>query len=330
MINNNYQKIKKTEDISLHLSNNILTQPNFFILGAPKCGTTSLAEWLNGHPSVFVCNPKEPRFFNTDWHFLNRPHTKEDYEQLFVGAEGYNVIGEATTGYLSSKIAVSKILAYNPSAKFVVCLRDPIEMVSSLHAQRLKEGLETEHSLTIAWKQQTFRSLGKQIPATCTDFKTLLYGQMCSLGEQVDRLLGLVDRNRVCFVLLEDLKKDPVLEYRRILEFLGIEDDRRSSFPVKNMGRIPRLLWLAQIGRILARLKKQLGICQNFGIQSWFNQYNEVPRENQKIDPELQAELIDYFKDDVKKLSKLINKDLSHWLSSRTDMVSSLVSDSNK
>jgi hypothetical protein len=120
-------------------------------------------------------------------------------------------------------------------------------------------------------------------------------------------------------VLLEDLKKEPRSEYLRVLEFLGIEDDGRCSFPVKNVGKVPRLLWLAQIGRILGRLKKQLGIQQKFGIQRWFNRRNQVPRENPKIDSELQAELIDYFKDDVKKLSNLINRDLSHWLSSSTN-----------
>lgn len=289
-------------------------KPNFFILGAPKCGTTSLAEWLGGHPSIFVCNPKEPKFFNTDWTLPNRPHSVAEYEQLFIEAKEYSAIGEATTGYLSSQVAVSKILNYNPGAKFLVCLRDPIEMLASLHAQRLKEGVETEDDLFVAWEKQSSRVIGKQIPATCTDQKTLLYGPICSLGEQVERLLRQVNRDQVCFVLLEDLKRNPLNEYQRILKFLSLKDDGRTIFPVKNVGQLPRILWVAQSSRALGRLKKRLGIYQNFGIQRWFNSQNEVPRNKNNISPEFHAVLIDYFKDDVMKLSEFLEKDLSHWL----------------
>ncbi len=92
---------------------------------------------------------------------------------------------------------------------------------------------------------------------------------------------------------------------------------------MENVGRIPRLLWLAQTGRILGRFKKHLGIHQKFGIQRWFNRRNEVPKRNRKIATDFQAELIDYFKDDVNKLSNLINRDLSHWLSSGSSKICS-------
>jgi len=46
-----------------------LTRANVFILGAPKCGSTSLAAWLSQHPDAFVSDPKEPRYFNSDWAF---------------------------------------------------------------------------------------------------------------------------------------------------------------------------------------------------------------------------------------------------------------------
>lgn len=48
---------------------------NFFIPGAPRCGTTSLADWLSGHPDMFVMTPGDPTFFNTDYDLQNRPRT---------------------------------------------------------------------------------------------------------------------------------------------------------------------------------------------------------------------------------------------------------------
>jgi hypothetical protein len=95
-------------------------RPNFFILGAPKCGTTSLARWVGEHPSVFICPEKEPHFFNTD----DRHRGVEaivDYEALFSGAQEQHVaIGEASVWYLSSLEAVPNILRYEPAAKFIV------------------------------------------------------------------------------------------------------------------------------------------------------------------------------------------------------------------
>jgi len=86
-----------------------MKKPNFFILGAPKCGTTSLAMWLSEHPNIFMCPIKEPHYFNTDG--LQRIKTLEQYESLFTDAKPEHVaVGEASTHYLYSKEAVPRIL----------------------------------------------------------------------------------------------------------------------------------------------------------------------------------------------------------------------------
>lgn len=290
------------------------TRPNFFILGAPKCGTTSLSDWLGQHDDIFISKPKEPKFFNTDWELPNRPSTENEYARLFAEAQGCLAVGEATTGYLSSKVAVEKILDYSPTARFIVCLRDPIEMLVSLHGQRLKEGIENDIDLESAWRKQAFRRQGKEVPRNCTDAKTLLYGSICLLGEQVERLLSQVESDRVCFVLLEDIKNNPELEYRRVLDYLDMKDDARTDFPVKNKGSLPKILWLTQLSRALGRLKKKIGIRQNFGLQKWFLSFNKKSKPVSDMDNIFRTELIEYFKPDVELLSRLIEKDLSHWL----------------
>ncbi len=168
----------------MQFSDNVKKRPNFFILGAPKCGTTSLASWLSAHPNIFMSTPKEPRYFNTDYAAPDRPRSLEKYEQLFAEATPkHKAVGEATTGYLRSEKAVPAILKYAPSARFIVCLRNPIEMVQSVHAQLVKKGTEIEVSFERAWALQEVRRRGYSIPKTCHDSKVLLYGQACTLGK---------------------------------------------------------------------------------------------------------------------------------------------------
>ena len=130
-----------------------MKKPNLFIVGAPKCGTTSLYGWLSQHPNVYMSPIKEPGFFSPD--SLHRPGTLARYEALFAkaGAE-HEIVGEASTNYLYSREAVPRVLEYNPKAKFIVCVRNPVEMAPSLFAQRVWEGRDTVKCFEDAWRLQ--------------------------------------------------------------------------------------------------------------------------------------------------------------------------------
>ena len=87
---------------------------DFFILGAPKSGTSSLADWLGQHERVFIPSIKEPNFYNTDANIPNRISSGR-YRKLFDrDKEGVLKVGEATTGYLRSSEAVDNILEEHP------------------------------------------------------------------------------------------------------------------------------------------------------------------------------------------------------------------------
>ena len=87
-------------------------RPDFFILGAPKCGTTALSEYLRRHPRVFVSRPKEPHYFCADFDYYYAPgqRTEEHYLRLFAEAdEGHLAVGEASVWYLYSEDAARNI-----------------------------------------------------------------------------------------------------------------------------------------------------------------------------------------------------------------------------
>ena len=135
-----------------------MKSPNFFLIGAPKCGTTSLSAWLAQHDDVFMCVPKEPSFFCTDIEVRRAARNWQEYLGLFKGAGQARAVGEASTGYLRSRVAVPAILQWLPSARFVICLRNPVEMIASVHAQMVRGVREDVRDLGAALALEPARS----------------------------------------------------------------------------------------------------------------------------------------------------------------------------
>jgi hypothetical protein len=291
-------------------------RPNLFILGAPKCGTTSLAHWLSGHPGIFMSPVKEPKFFNTDARTVGG-FSKEEYERLFLGAdETHRWLAEGSTAYLRSTTAVSNILAYAQDPRFVICVRNPVEMVVSLHGERIKQGVETETGFEQAWRLQESRQQGRLVPRLCVEPSDLLYGPICRVGHQLERVLAQAGADRVIVVVLDDIRADPAREYRRVLDFLGLPDDGRTRFSAENKALyLPPLL--AGCLRFAALAKQLLRIRAGTGVTALARRALGRPPAKSPLSPELRNELRTYFRDDVSKLSAILGRDFSHWLDAR-------------
>lgn len=110
--------------------------PDFFIVGAPKCGTTSMCNYLDQHPDIFISNPKELNFFGADLTPPPRKITLEEYLSHFQDSQA-KICGEGTPFYLLSQAAGQEIKALNPDAKIIIMLRDPVALIYSLHSQLL-------------------------------------------------------------------------------------------------------------------------------------------------------------------------------------------------
>lgn len=289
-------------------------KPNFFILGAPKCGTTSMNEWLASHPAIFMAR-KEPHYFNTD--HKNRWATQlSDYQALFeLASKQHLAIGEASVRYLYSKEAVANILAYNPEAKLVVMLRNPIDMAYSWHNQICFSGLETVRNFKTAWDLQAKRRLGQRIPHGCPEPKMLMYGEVCSLGRQVQNLYRQVDKEQVHLILFDDLKAIPQKTYQTLLKFLAVPDDGKQDFSVHNQAKTYYAPLLNGIIYWLGGLKGKMGLTKGLGCLVWLEKNTSKHRKRPPLSPQMRQTLIQYFTDDIKLLAQLTGRDLSHWIS---------------
>lgn len=277
----------------------------FFILGAPKCGTTSLAYWVSQHSQVSFSNPKETRFFNTDFSLPFRPVDIKSYEALFEPKPGAVVKGESTVNYLCSDVALEKILHYAPDSKFIVCIRPHVELFFSLHRQRLKEGIETVRDPQRAWGLNLERRSGRSVPAGCSEPKLLDYERFCMMGKQISRLLEQVGVNRVRIYQLSEIGQFPEDVFKDACAFLGVGENEPISYEVKNTGTVPRLLFISRLMRSLGILRKKMGI-PPLGVATLLSRWNLKKPESQSINPEFLRGLEVHFKEDKAILDELL------------------------
>ena len=302
-----------------------MKKPNFFIIGAPKCGTTSLAAWLAEHPNIYMSPIKEPHFFCKDFNMSVVPNMKE-YERLFKKADParHIAVGEASTSYLLSQIAVPTIEQVYPNAKYIVMLRNPADMAYSLHNEWLFWKYEHIADFETAWRLSPYRRQGMKVTRLCREPKLLDYQSVCRLGDHLERLLNLVPRERVHVVVLDDLINDARGQYLEVLRFLGVPDDGRLEFPAKNPAKVRRWPTLYTITRVVGEIsrftKHILGIPTNrgTGILRLLDRFNIRVRPRPPMSETIRKELIQFFEEDIKKLEHLLGRDLSQWYYSNT------------
>ena len=290
-------------------------QPNLFLLGAPKCGTTSLAHWLGRHRAIYLSPVKEPHHYNKDDHRADYPE-RERYLALFHGAGAeHRYRLEASTWYLHSRLAVSEILRDCPQARFIVCLRNPVDMAFSLHGHFVsKTARETVRDFEQAWELSDWRLRGEAIGCRAVNPSHLAYKHACRLGTQVQRLLGQVEPDRVHFVVLDDLKAHEAQTLRQVLAFLDLEPDISLALPADNVRRDVRYpaMELALKGLENAKLRLGLGgVSTGAGrLVARLNTASQPAR----LSPAMRERLTVDFEEEIRSLWRGIGRSYPQWL----------------
>lgn len=303
-----------------------MRRPNFFIIGAPKCGTTSLNAYLETHPNIYMSPEKEPHFF-AEHREMRHAQTEEAYLRLFSGAgPQHAVIGEGSTTTLHSPGALERLREFAPDARIVVMLRDPVDLVYSMYRHHIYRVQEDQPTFADAWRVSVERAEGRNWPKTVrkADPVQLEYRSFGMLGQHVARLLNLFDRSQVHIILFDDFRKDPGAEYRKVLEFLGVPDDGRVDFEVKNAakehGKNPVGKLVLGLPNPVRKVFRALGLKHRVKIMDKVMS-TAKPADRNPLPPEVDAEVRAYFHDDVILLQQLIQRDLTPWHQSRAKTV---------
>ncbi|MEO8246842.1 MAG: sulfotransferase [Chloroflexota bacterium] len=297
--------------------------PEFFIVGAPRCGTTYMFDYLGRHPGVYVPPNKEPNHFCTDLDsgsFLDSVsfmRDRDEYRMLFAEADERQLAGEASTWYLYSRDASANIHAARADARILIMLRDPVEMMYSLHGRRRFGGTE-ELPFAEALAAEEDRRHGRRLPRRPRNVKGLLYRDVARYAEQVERYLDRFGPDQVHITIFDDFRSDPRAAYASVLGFLGLPAIPMTEAAVVNaaarrrsetLQRAILTPWVIRLGRkIIPRtLRPHVG--------PLMDRLNAAPERRTALDPALRRSLVQELRPDVRRLGALLDRDLEElWL----------------
>lgn len=301
-----------------------MRQPSFFIVGAPKCGTTALCKYLSHHPEVFIPPLKELNYFDADLKTKNKASSPQEYLAIFSDGKG-KVCGEGSPTYLYSKIAAKKIYAFNPESKIIIMLRNPVDMMYSFHSQHLFNGSsETVQDFAAAIELESRRKMGFDIPARCAEPQILFYRDFARYATQVERYLKTFDRANIKILLFEEFKHKTEKIFQETLDFLGVDSSFRADLAAKNTNKRVRSVALQRLikyppspvlswGKYLLPMPQTRRRLLLEAAKLKLKKLNTQKVARQPLDPAVRRLLTQELKPDIIHLELLIEQDLSHW-----------------
>ncbi len=296
-----------------------MSLPNFFIIGAQKCGTDALYDALRQHPEIYMSPEKEPSYFIMDGGlpdyripsvgYLRRlVPDREDYLRLFKGAGNRKAVGEASAIYLSSYFperTAARIRDMLPDARLLALVRQPADRAySSYHFYRAR-GLEPLGDFQSALSDEPRRIAEKE----CPDIRHRTNGCYYS---NLKPYYDLFPSDRIKVFLQEDWASEPQVVLREIFRFLGVREDVQCVAKRLNVTTLYRNGMLRKYCVSPNRFQQRLKHFIPRGVDMRLDAWNRIPPP--PFCKNLRRELTEGFREEITCLQGLIGRDLSHWL----------------
>lgn len=290
------------------------TKVDFFLVGAARCGTTSLYNHLSSNQEIFLPNVKEPNFFSDvsspkaeDYEtpdFNNKYHakiitSKAVYDSLYKEAQNEQIKGDTSPSYLWDKTVAKKIYDYNPKAQIIISLRHPVDRAYSHYIMNYFTGVDTFKTF-----KEALDAPDNLVWGSCNQ-----YLEMSMYYEQLKAYYDTFPKEQIKVIVYEDWTKDIETNINDLFKFLGVNNSNNQISskvqhnkikPIKNIGF---LNFLRKNG-IKRFIKKIINQDQVDRLKSRFFENNN---EIKKLDIETRTLLSSQFKEDIKNLSQLTN-----------------------
>lgn len=288
---------------------------NFLMAGFEKCGTTSIYNYLEQHPQIYMSPVKEPNFLEKDWDSFtgakrNRIDTIEIYANLFADANDSHLrIGEGSPNLLFHyQSSIPRIQQYVPNAKIFAILRDPVTRAYSDYLMQIRDEYQGNN-----------RTLIDQIKYSSTTSFTLLKGLYYT---PVKLFLEAFGTDNFKVFLYDDLSKDPTKFMQDIYSYLNVDSSFVPDISKKSqIAQVPRSRTVNQLLKtsnpvrdfIASGLRVIMPLELRQKIRSNLVNLNSQSKDAQPLTEEERQALSQYYYEDVLKLQDLIQQDLSNW-----------------
>lgn len=288
--------------------------PNFFILGAAKCGTTSLYKYLSQHPDVYFPVAKEPQFFSNDEEY------KKGFDyylgRFFAGVEKFKLRGDATPHYLYYEKAAERIskLQNSENIKFIIILRNPVDRAYSLYWNMVAEGYET-----LTFEEALRSEPQRQKEGVVEALGSVRYQYVDSglYAKQLKAYYKYFNKNQFLVLFHDDLKKNPSTVMESVAGFLGLSEMKYEISESHNASGVSRSFAVQHVLRGDFRIKRWLGkllpFTFKYHIVNFLLKMNKKKKAYTPMTTEVRNELVKTFNTDIEELEKSLDVDLSEW-----------------
>ena len=297
------------------MSNNLesIKRPNFFFVGHTRSGTTSLKEELEQHPEIYFYYPKSWQKPNGPFGFESSFKNEEEFLEEFRGVKEKRV-GQKRGDYLSCPWAAERIKKFSPNAKIIMTLRNPIDVMYSLHATMLyRETVEDIEDFGEALKieEERKKKYGyKVIPKKYHPH--MLYRETVRYSQQVKRYFELFGEENVKVTIFDEYIKNKSSTLRDILKFLDVDEDFEIKHVSTNAGRKYRNRTIHSA--VMTNKFGVRGVLRNIpGSAKIYRKINNSEFKRKTLEPSLRKSLQDDLKKEIDELSLMLKKDLSYW-----------------
>lgn len=245
----NYILSKSKNLINQATAFNAKQKVNLFIIGEQKCGTSSLHKLLINTQQVLGNSNKECQYFNTEK--FEKDTRYKNYHKMFEHSNSklYNYLLDSTPDYLFSEIALKNLYAYNPNAKIIICLRNPVKRFISaynFYFSNILDNLEITNERFFKYatfgreiykylKQNNYLSIEAFLHDELNNVSPICALERGNYCAHISRWMKKFDRKNFCIVFFENfLNADKIADETALLEnFLSLK--LKHEFPKENV-----------------------------------------------------------------------------------------------
>ena len=293
--------------------------PNLFLAGAPKCGTTSLYDWLAQHPDIFAPIIKEPIYFGSDLTSQFERRSKENYLSLYNSRGKERFALDGSTHYFYAQKAPAEIASTVPDARVIIALRHPAEAAHSMFHQLCFNGSETLPDFAASLDAEADRAANME-PVRKGFPENLLYSRVYAYRANVTRYFEQFGPARVKVILLDDLKAKPEMVIAEIFEWLEIDASLATSIntSASNGAKKQRSKIIgdfaayppAWIGKVTSQF---FNAETRYKVRRFLRNMNTAPSSNPPLQSEERERLIARHSEDISWLEETLDRDLGAW-----------------
>lgn len=298
------------------------TIPNFFVVGFPRSGTSSLYSYLKDHPDIYMSKFKEPIYFCKDlveesqkfhdYKYVSSYHVttnEEDYLKFFDERKNEKAVGEASGWYIFSEVAAQEIYNFNPDSKIIILIREPCQLLYSLHHQYLYSGNEDIKDFKKALESEDLRKQHKKLNKNIPWPSLLYYSEIVKFTKHIQKFKKVFPENQIKLVLFDDFKSQTSEVYKEILDFLGVDNSFQADFTPRHSCKVERFNIPNKLG-FKKFVTKYFPRSITIFLSKILKTVNTKYVKRAPLDQKLKNELMQKYKNEVEALGNMLNQDL--------------------